>query len=179
VFKRSRSFRSSLGNNLATLAVAIGSLLPILIAWVLISSTNDENPLDAVPNYSSPMQETVTLSEHQFTAARTTYEYRNTVRLIIQGTLTLTSGASSDGFFTFADADGTPFAAPVAHDWSLTVNGAPITATLSPDTLSYDSEHVYTARYDIGSKWQTITFDITPDTPGSGDLRVTVIQIEE
>lgn len=160
------------------MAVAIGSLLPFIIAWLLITSTNDDNPLDAIPDYGGPLQETVTLSEYQFTAARTTYEYRNTVRLIIEGTLTLDSGAVSDSFFTFADADGSPLEAPVPNDWALTVDGEPFTTALDLDAISYDREHVYTGLYEVGGRWQRLSFGTTPSDPGSGDLRITVIQVK-
>lgn len=159
--------------------MVVGSALPFIIAWVLIASTNDENPLDNVPGYSDPLQETVSIAPDRITAARTQYEYRQQVRLIFEGTLTGGDGAQHDAFFTFTAAGGTPLGSPRLNTWTIVAADQARTAAAgADDALVYDDEHVYTLVIDLGSRWQRIPFDFAPQISGGGDLRVTVIQLE-
>lgn len=158
--------------------MVVGSALPFIIAWVLITSTNDGNPLDNVPDYSDPLQETVSIAPDRMTAARTQYEYRQQVRLIFEGTLTGDDGAQSDAFFTFTVADGTLLDSPRPTTWAIVAADRALSASGADDALAYDDEHVYTLVIDLGSRWQRISFDFAPEISGGGDLRVTVIQLE-
>ncbi len=157
-----------------TMLMVIGSALPFLIAWALIASTNDENPLDRIPDYDKPLQETVNVSPDRITPARTLYEYRWDVRLIFEGTLALPDGAQADAFYIYTDADGHALDTPQPHAWALTFNEA------APDALpEYDREHAYTLVYPVGRDWTRITFAFSgPKLAAGGELRVTVIQIE-
>ena len=158
--------------------MVIGSALPFVIAWVLIASTNDENPLDRVPDYGQRVQETLSVAPERMTRARTAYEYRGAVRVIIEGTLTFGSGAAADAFYTLpASGDA---AARTPHTWTLTVDGAPILAALGMDAPpAYDKDHVYTGVLDLGADWTRPAFDLAPaDRAAGGDLRVTLIQLE-
>lgn len=177
-YKRASKTETALKRAALAMLMVLGSALPFIIAWALIASTNDENPLDNVPNYSDPLHETLNIAPDRMTAARTQYEYRQQVRLIFEGTLTGDDGAQSDAFFTFAAAEGTPLDAPRPTTWAIVAADQALTAAGSDDALVYDKEHVYTLVIDLGSRWQRILFDFAPEISGNGDLRVTVIQLE-
>ncbi len=165
-----------------TMLLAVGSALPFMIALVLIASTNDGNPLDRIPDYEDPINETLVLPLERGATVQTELEYRGAVRVIVEGTATLAGGARRDAFYKFAGADGAPLAAPQHQDSLFTIAGQPALAALElpvtpPD---YARDHVYTGVYHAGDAWTRITFGAATgaaDVTG-GTLRITVVQID-
>ena len=172
--RASRSFRRTLERTLGTLALLLGSALPFALAWVLIASTNDDttpqNPLDRIPDYSGPLQET--LSVPAGATVQTAYSYRGTVRLIVEGAWEGTAG-TCDALYCFAP-DGSPRWQP-----TLTVDGQALADVAGWDTanrpLPDPREHTYTALYAVGERWRALTLQNVAE---GGALRVDVLQVE-
>lgn len=165
-----------------TMLLALGSALPFIIAWVLIASTNDDNPLNRIPDYDDPITETLALPLGGDAAVATEFEYRGDVRVIVEGTATLTGEARRDAFYAFTGTDGAPLAAPQRRDSLFTIAGEPALAALglSATPPDYTDDHIYTGLYHAGRDWTHITFGTAPGTPDvtGGTLQITVVQIE-
>ena len=169
-----RSFRRTLERTLGTLALVIGSALPFALAWVLIASTDDDttpqNPLDRIPDYSGPLQET--LSVPAGATVQTTYSYYGTVRLIVEGTWESAAG-THDALYGFP-SNGSPRWQP-----ALTIDGQALADVAGWDTANRPPpdphEHTYTALYAVGKRWRALKLQNVAE---AGTLRVTVLQVE-
>lgn len=165
-----------------TMLMVLGSALPFIIAWILIASTNEDNPLDRIPDYDAPIQETLVLPLDRAATVETAYDYRGNVRVVIEGTATGTDGARRDAFYRFTDADGMPLETAQSQDSLFTIAGEPARAALelSGNMPPYSGDHTYTGVYPAGRNWTHITFGTAGDAAdiASGELRITVVQIE-
>jgi hypothetical protein len=180
---RRNDSQTSLERTVSFMLLAIGSALPFIIAWVLIASTNDENPLDNIPDYEAPQEETLTIPFDRDTPVRTTFRYRGNVRLLIEGTGQAAGTAYTDAFYAYANADGTPLETPQLADSGLVINGTAALAALelADKPLPYNADHFYTAVYDVGFELHTITFQVADATPedNTGAYTITVIDIDD
>ncbi len=165
-------FRRALERTLGTLALLVGSALPFALAWVLVASTNEEaapqNPLERIPNYSGPLEETLSVPAGD--AVQTAYTYRGTVRLIVEGQWG-EGAALCDALYCFSPNS--------AARWrpSLRVDGAALEEVAMWDGQTPPApdprEHTYTALYGVGERWRALRLQNTAE---AGALRVTVLQ---
>ncbi len=180
---RQNDSQNPLERAVSFLLLSIGSALPFLIAWFLIASTNDENPLDKIPDYEAPQEETLTVPFNRETPLRTQFRYRGAVRLVIEGTGQTAGSAYNDAFYVYTGADGTPLETPQLAASGLMINGKAALAALDleDEPLPYNADHFYTAVYDVGFELHTITFQINDATPAdnTGTYAITVIDIED
>lgn len=180
---RHNDSRTPLERIVSFILLAIGSALPFLIAWFLIASTNDENPLDNIPDYEAPQEETLTLPLDRASSVRTVYRYRGKVRVVIEGSGQLGGSAYHDLFYVYTDAAGDPLAVPQLADSAVTINGEPalIALDLEDDPLPYNDDHFYTAIYDGGFDLYRLAFKITGSTTedNTGAFTITVIDIDD
>lgn len=180
---RKDNTRSPLERTVSIMLLAIGSALPFLIAWFLIASTNDDNPLDNITDFESSQEETLTVPFNAGAAVRTDLRYRGKVRLIIEGTGQAAGTAYSDGFYLYTDADGTPLKTPLLGEFTLEIDGQDATTAmgLADEPLPYRDDHFYTAVYDVGFDLNHIAFRVADPTPddNTGAYTITVIDIDD
>lgn len=161
----------------STLMLLIGSALPVIIAVMLVASTNDDgNPLDRIPDYSDPLVETLSVPLDSGEPVQTQYRYFGRVRLVFEGNGTLADGATVDSFYRFDEtvAD-TPALTSV-----LAVDGTPALDALglSAEPPAYADDHLYSAIYDLGGDYRRLRFGVINGGPGSsGAFTVTVVQL--
>jgi hypothetical protein len=160
-----------------TLALLVGSALPVIIAVVLVASTNDGgNPLDRIPEYSDPLVETLSVPLVSGEPVQTQYRYYGRVRLVFEGSGTLADGATVDSFYRF----GAPIADAPALAPVLAVDGTPALDALglSAGPPAYADDHLYSAIYDLGGDYRHLRFSVINGGPGSsGAFTVTVVQL--
>ena len=167
-------FRRALERTLGTLALLVGSALPFALAWVLVASTNEDttpqNPLERIPDYSGPLEETLSVPAGD--AVQTAYTYRGTVRLIVEGAWETPAGVC-DALYCFP-ANGAPQWQP-----ALAVDGQTLAEAAGWDAESRPPpdprEHTYTALYAVGERWRVLRLQNAVEV---GALRVTVLQVE-
>ncbi len=168
-------FRRTLERLLSTLALLLGSALPFALAWVLIASTDEDatppaNPLDRIPNYSGPLEETLDISAGE--TVQTAYTYRGTVRLIVEGVWEESAGMC-DALYCFSAAG--------AAQWRpvLVVGGLALADVAGWDAETRPQpdphEHTYTALMNLGGRWRALRLQNTAE---AGTWRVTVLQVE-
>jgi hypothetical protein len=163
-----------------TLALVLGSAAPVAIAFFLVATTNNDgdNPLDSVPSYTSPVEETLTVP---FGAdpVRSEYFYRGSVRLVFEGSGQPGGAAFADCFYRFADAAGAPLDVPQLDPALLIIDGQPALDALglTADPPAYQADHLYSAVLDTGSGWHRLTFNAS-GSGGSGQITITLVQIE-
>jgi hypothetical protein len=87
--KPERSSQDALHHTLMTLLLVLGSAAPVAIAFFLVASTNDENPLDKIPDYETLPSETLAVPFDRSEPTYTEFEYWDKVRLVIEGVLSL------------------------------------------------------------------------------------------
>ena len=179
-----RQAREALQRTLTTLALIIGSALPITIAFILIMVTNEdgENPLDRVPDYDPPLVETLTVPFDSAEPVQTRYRYTGRVRIVIEGTGQVAGMGTYDALYRFADPRGTPLHPPQPGAFGLLIDGKPTRAALglTDETQSYADDHIYSGVYEMGRADHrlTLAFD-DPDPAGNnGVFTVTVVQIQ-
>lgn len=180
--KNTRTTGDAIRRTLPTLVLLIGAALPVAIAFFLVAASDDgDNPLDRIPEYEDPIQETVTLPFRPGETVRTAFRYRDSVRLVIEGTATGETGPI-DAFYRIAGAAGTAPDQPVRAPSALAVNGEPLLAALglTADPPPFAPDHVYTGLYDAGASLRYLMFrvsnDVSPES--SGQFTITVIQLK-
>ena len=173
--------QTPLQRTLITLALIIGSALPVMIAFVLVASTNDGgNPLDRIPDYGDPMTETLTVPLDRVETVETEYRYYGRVRIVVEGSGTLAGVGTLDALYLFAAADGTPLSAPQLSANGLAIDGAPAldALKLAAEPPDYAGDHLYSAIYDLGRDYRRVRFGIAGGGPGGvGALTVTIVQL--
>ncbi len=161
----------------STLALLIGSALPVLIAMVLVASTNDgSNPLDRIPDYGDPLVETLSLPLESSEPVQTQYRYYGRVRLVFEGSGALADGAGIDAFYRF---DQTGTGAPALTP-ALAIDGmsALEALNLSAEPPAYADDHLYSAVYDLRGDYRRLRFNALTGGPGSnGAFTITVVQL--
>jgi len=161
----------------STLALLIGSALPVIIAIVLVASTNDQgNPLDRIPDYGDPLVETLSLPLESGEPVQTQYRYYGRVRLVFEGSGSLADGTGVDAFYRF-DQAGTG-ASVLAS--ALAIDGVPAleALNLSAEPPAYADDHLYSAIYDLRDEYRRLRFSVLTGGPGSsGAFTITVVQL--
>jgi len=173
----------ALRRSLSTVALVIGAVLPVAIAFLLVAASDDgENPLDRIPDYEDPLEETVVLPFDRGEALRTQYRYHGAVRIVIEGSGQPGGAASRDVFYLVAAAGETALEPPQLAASALAINGEPALSALglADDPPPFAPDHVYTGIYDAGSALRYLTFRLPDDMAGdsSGQFTITVIQLE-
>ncbi len=161
----------------STLALLIGSALPVIIAIVLVASTNEgDNPLSRIPDYDDPLVETLSLSLESNELVQTQYRYYGRVRLVFEGSGFLADGAGIDAFYRF-DPAGTD--APALTS-TLAIDDTPAleALNLSAEPPAYADDHLYSAIYDLRGEYRRLRFSALTGGPGSsGVFTITVVQL--
>ncbi|GAB4428668.1 MAG: hypothetical protein Kow00106_23940 [Anaerolineae bacterium] len=173
----SRRTSDALRHAASTLALLIGSALPVIIAIVLVASTNEgNNPLDRIPEYSDPLVETLSVPLGSNEPVQTQYRYYGRVRLVFEGSGSLADGAVIDVFYRL-DQAGT--GAPALTS-TLAIDGTPALEALGlrAEPPAYADDHLYSAIYDLGGDYRRLQFTVIPDgLGGSGAFTITVVQL--
>ena len=160
-----------------TLAMVLGSAAPVAIAFFLVAMTNNdnENPLNSVPSYTSPIEETLTVALDSSTTLQSEFFYRDSVRVVFEGTGASDDAALADSFYRVSGAAGVPQLDPSL----LLIDGQPALDALglSADPPTYQADHLYTAVLNVGHNWRHLTFGSAAGS-GSGALTITIVQIE-
>ena len=177
-----RQPQTALQRALIMLAMIVGSALPVMIALVLIASTNaGENPLDRIPDYGDPLIETLVVPFDHAGPVETGFRYYGRVRIVVEGSGTLAGVGTLDALYLFADEDGTPLGTPRPGTGGLAIDGAPALAefNLLAEPPDYAGDHLYSAIYDLGDDYRRLRFSIAGGGPGgTGALTVTIVQLE-
>jgi hypothetical protein len=180
--KRKRGSQDALRYTLMTLLLVLGSAAPVAIAFFLVASTNDENPLDKIPDYETLPSETLVVPFNRGEPIYTEFEYWDKVRLVIEGTGQTTGTAYRDAFYLFTDASGQPLETPQTATFELEIDGErAITALgLTGDPPPYDPKHLYAVIYDAGPRARRIAFHLSDENVGdnTGELMITVVQLK-
>lgn len=170
-----------LQRTLTTLALIIGSALPVMIAFVLVASTNDgDNPLDRIPDYSDPLVETLTVPFDRAEPVETEFRYYGQVRIVVEGSGALPGVGTLDALYVFAGEDGTPLSAPQLAASGLAIDGAPAldALKLAAEPPDYAGDHLYSAIYDLEDDYRRVRFSVAGGGPGgAGALTVTIVQL--
>ncbi|MCZ7539255.1 MAG: hypothetical protein M5U29_04920 [Anaerolineae bacterium] len=176
-----RQPQTPLQRTLITLALIIGSALPVMIAFVLIMSTNDgDNPLDRIPDYSDPLAETLTVPFDRAEPLETEYRYYGQVRIVVEGSGMLAGVGTLDALYVFAGEDGTPLGPPQLTASGLAIDGAPALDALglAAEPPDYADDHLYSAIYDLGGDYRRVRFGVAGGgSSGAGALTVTIVQL--
>ncbi len=164
----------TLERTLSTLALLIGSALPIVLSWILIDSTNDnaakQNLLNRVPDYGDLSEDPLDVPAGATT--HTAYSYHGTIRLIVEGAWE-TNGGLCDALYCFPPSGDAWWQPALALDGQALAEAAGWDATNRPPPDP--QEHTYTALYNVGTRWRPLTLRNIART---GTLRVTVLQVE-
>lgn len=178
----SRKPQTALQRTLTTLALIIGSALPVMIAFVLVASSNDDgNPLDRIPDYGDPMIETLSVPFDRAGPVETEFRYYGQVRIVVEGSGILTGAGTLDALYLFASEDGTPLGTPQLVAGGLVIDGAPALDALSlaAEPPDYAGDHLYSAIYDLGSDYRRVRFSVAGSgSGGTGALTVTIVQLQ-
>jgi hypothetical protein len=168
---------------LGMLMLIIGSAAPVMIAIMLVASTNDGNPLDKIPDYEDPPTETLTVPFDREETTYTEFQYVGSVRLVIEGIGRLSMGAASnDAFYVYTDAEGNQLETPRIEGPGLIIDGEP--AFAAPGIVDqlpvYNDDHLYAAIFDAGPRLRRIAFrvadiDVSDNT---GEFTITVVQLK-
>ncbi len=173
--------QTPLQRTLTTLALLIGSALPVMIALVLIVSTNEgDNPLDRIPDYRDPLAETLTVPFDRAGPVETEFRYYGQVRIVVEGSGTLAGVGTLDALYVFAGEDGTPLDLPQLTASGLAIDGAPALDALKlvAEPPDYAGDHLYSAIYDLGDDYRSVRFSVAGGRPGgAGALTVTIVQL--
>ncbi len=173
--------QTSLQHTLITLALIIGSALPVMIAFVLIASTNDgENPLDRIPDYGDPLIETLIVPFDRAEPVETGFRYYGRVRIVVEGSGALAGMGTLDALYLFAGEDRTPLDPPQLSASGLVIDGAPAldALKLAGEPPDHADDHLYSAIYDLGSDYRRVRFSVAGGGPGgTGALTVTIVQL--
>ncbi len=174
-----RSTPDALRQTLLTLLVVIGSALPFAIAFFLVASTNEDNPLDNIPDYEDPLTETLSVPLNGTEPVTTVYQYQRRVRLFIEGTGQI-GEAAVDAFYHYADGGLLPDAPPIPV-YGLEINGQPAldALKLAENPPAYEADHLYPVIYDAGIDLRPMTIRFAAGLPGepTGALTITVVQL--
>lgn len=177
-----RQPQTPLQRTLITLALLVGSALPVMIAFVLVTSTNDDgNPLDRIPDYGDPLVESLTMPFDRAEPIETEYRYYGRVRIVVEGSGALPGVGRLDALYLFAGEDGAPL-----DPLQLTARGLTIDGALALDALKlaveppdYAGDHLYSALYDLGKDYRRVRFGVSGAGPGgTGVLTVTIVQLQ-
>ncbi len=172
---------NALRRTLMTLALVLGSAAPVAIAFFLVAMTDngDENPLANIPSYTSPIEETLTVSFGSSDPLKSEFFYRDNVRVVFEGSGPIDGALLADSFYRLTDAAGTPLDGPQLDPSLLLIDGqtALDALGLSDDPPEYQADHLYTAVLNVGHNWRHLTFGSASGS-GSGQLTITVVQIE-
>ena len=174
--------QTALQRTLTTLALIVGSALPVMIAFVLVASTNDGgNPLDRIPDYGDPMIETLAVPFDRAEPVETEFRYYGRVRIVVEGSGTLAGAGTLDALYLFASEGGTPLSPPQLVADGLAIDGAPAldALNLAAEPPDYASDHLYSALYDLRGDHQRVRFSVVGGgSGGAGALTVTIVQLQ-
>jgi hypothetical protein len=163
------------------LALIVGSALPVMIAVVLIASTNEgENPLDRIPDYGDPLIETLVVPFDRAGPVETGFRYYGRVRIMVEGSGALAGVGTLDALYLFAGEDGTPLGTPQLTASGLAIDDAPALEALNllAEPPDYAGDHLYSAIYDLGDDYRRVRFSVAGGGPGgTGALTVTIVQL--
>jgi hypothetical protein len=179
---RRRNGQDALHHTLMTLLLVLGSAAPVAIAFFLVASTNDDNPLDKIPGYETLPSETLVIPFDRGEPTTTEFYYWDKVRLVIEGTGQVAGTAYSDAFYLYTDANGQPLETPQTGMFDLEIDGerAIKALGLTDEPPPYEQKHLYAVIYDAGPRARRITFRISDESAGdnTGALTITVVQLK-
>jgi hypothetical protein len=181
--KSKRGSQSALHRTLLTLLLVIGSAAPVAIAFFLVASISDENPLDNIPDYETTFNETLIVPFDRADPTYTEFKYTGRVRVVVEGTGQAAGTAFSDAFYLYTDADGRPLQPPQTEMFDLAIDGQRAIQALGlvDDPTPYNDDHQYAVIYDVGPELRRIAFRISDEVvqDNSGAFTIYVVQLKE
>jgi hypothetical protein len=179
---RRRSNQDALHHTLMALLLVVGSAMPVAIAFFLVASTTDDNPLDKIPDYETLPSETLVVPFDRGEPTTTEFYYWDKVRLVIEGTGQAAGSAYGDAFYLYTDANGQPLEIPQIGMSDLEIDGerALKALGLTDDPPPYEPKHLYAVIYAAGPRARRIAFRISDESVGdnTGALTITVVQLK-